>query len=67
MDKKPTAYQKLKNKVSLLSQQLDIVCNEPETSAALGIKMVWKMNRQIENQIMSGTPTNIFENKIKKY
>lgn len=61
MTPKLSAYQKLKAKNILLRQQLDIVCNEPDTSAAMGIKSVWKLNRQIENQIMSGTPISVYQ------
>lgn len=63
MDKKLSPYQKLKKQVHDLRQQLDIVCNEPDTRAGIEIKMVWKMNRMVERQIMAGNTTQLIENQ----
>lgn len=57
MEKKLSPYQKLKKRVSELEKSLDLVCNEPSSPQAVGIKMAYKLKRQIENQLMMGNPT----------
>lgn len=56
MEKKLTPYQKLKKQVSTLKKQLDIVCNDPDTLEAMGIRVSWKIMRKVENEMMKGNP-----------
>lgn len=59
-----TSYQKLKKAVEMLNEEINILVLEPDSQAALMIKMRTKFRRDIENQIMAGNPTKP-ESKLK--
>lgn len=56
-----TTYQKLKAENLKLKQQLDIVCNEPDTLEAITIVHQYKFSRHAERVLMSGGPVNRLE------
>ena len=57
------SYQKLKKAVEMLNEEMNILVLEPDSQAALMIKMRIKLRRDIENAIMEGSPTITTNNK----
>ena len=53
------SYQKLKKAVKMLSDEINILVLEPNSQAALMIKIRVKFNRDTENQIMAGSSTQL--------
>ena len=53
-----SSYKKLKEENLLLRQKIDKLVMFPDSQESIMIRMVHKSNRQIEEQLMNGTPIN---------
>lgn len=54
------SYQKLKQKVALLEQELELVCLHPDTLAATMAVNKVKFRRALEKSLMFGGPSGTF-------